>query len=181
MPLSQHVIEDYRTQHFSLKKHPLSFLRETLRRRGTVPCNYLGHLKNGERIFVAGLVLVRQQPGTASGVIFMTLEDETGIANLVVWPQLFAQYRPVVMGAGLVGCVGRIQIEGKAPEQVIHVVAQRLIDMTELLHGLKEADAPAKAPPITTPVARADEIKRPGHDPRQHEKPALITRSRDFH
>jgi error-prone DNA polymerase len=183
MPLSQHVIEDYRTQHFSLKKHPLSFLRETLRRRGTVPCNYLGHLKNGERIFVAGLVLVRQQPGTASGVIFMTLEDETGIANLVVWPQLFAQYRPIVMGAGLVGCVGRIQIEGKAPEQVIHVVAQRLIDMTDLLHDLKEGDGPHGNPTLAVPVARADEVTRPnGGDARQRaDRPALVARSRDFH
>ncbi|WP_374307758.1 error-prone DNA polymerase [Dongia sp.] len=181
MPLSQHVIEDYRTQHLSLKQHPLSFLREILRRRGIIPCHQLPHLKNGQRVFVAGLVLVRQQPGTASGVIFMTLEDEHGIANLVVWPRVFAQYRPIVMGAGLVGCTGRVQTEGKAPHQVIHVVADRLIDMTDLLHGLKEADAPAGNPPITPPTARADEVKRPGRDPRAQQKPALITRSRDFH
>ena len=191
MPLSQHVLEDYRSLHLSLKKHPLFFLREILRRRGVVPCHQLGHLKNGQKVFVAGLVLVRQRPGTASGVIFMTLEDEHGIANLVVWPRMFEQARAIVMGAHLVGCVGRIQIEGKAPHQVVHVVAERLIDMTDLLNQLREGSNPLT---LAHQSARADEVTRPnGGDvrqaktdgkkalPRIGEKPALISRSRDFH
>ena len=196
MPLSQHVLEDYRSLHLSLKKHPLSFLREILRRRGVVPCHQLGHLKNGQKVFVAGLVLVRQRPGTASGVIFMTLEDEHGIANLVVWPRMFDQARAIVMGAHLVGCVGRIQIEGKAPHQVVHVVAERLIDMTDLLDQLREDSSSLT---LAHQTARADEVMRPnGGDARQGksvggktggekapppigEKPALISRSRDFH
>jgi error-prone DNA polymerase len=191
MPLSQHVLEDYRSLHLSLKKHPLSFLRETLRRRGVIPCHQLGHLKNGQKVFVAGLVLVRQRPGTASGVIFMTLEDEHGIANLVVWPRLFGESRAIVMGAQLVGCAGRVQIEGKAPHQVVHVVAERLLDMTDLLDHLREDSGNLL---LAHQPARADEVKRPnGGDARRGklpsekpmpnlgEKPPLISRSRDFH
>lgn len=177
MPLSQHVLEDYRSLHFSLKKHPLAFLRTTLQRRGVIPCNQLGGLKNGQRVFVAGLVLVRQRPGTASGVIFMTLEDENGIANLVVWPRLFQQTRAIVMGAGLVGCVGRVQIEGKAPQQVVHVVAERLLDMTDLLETLREGDGCK----LAVPTARADEVTRPNGRDQRMGKPALTARSRDFH
>lgn len=194
MPLSQHVLEDYRSLHLSLKQHPLSFLRETLRRRGVTPCHQLGHLKNGQKVFVAGLVLVRQRPGTASGIIFMTLEDEHGIANLVVWPRLFGEARPIVMGAHLVGCAGRVQIEGKAPHQVVHVVAERLLDMTELLEKLREDSSTLS---LAHQPARADEVAHPnggdtrrakGHDTdrgkapqKLGEKPALVSRSRDFH
>lgn len=194
MPLSQHVLEDYRSLHLSLKQHPLSFLRETLRRRGVIPCHQLGHLKNGQKVFVAGLVLVRQRPGTASGVIFMTLEDEHGIANLVVWPRLFDEARPIVMGAHLVGCVGRIQIEGKAPHQVVHVVAERLLDMTDLLKNLREdrsnlilAHQPARADEVTRPSggdargAKEGDIRREKPSSKLGEKPALVSRSRDFH
>ncbi len=178
MPLSQHVVEDYRTLHLTLKRHPIAFLREVLRRRGILPHRALGGLKNGDRVFVAGLVLVRQRPGTASGVIFVTLEDETGIANLVVWPKIFATHRAIVMGARLMGCVGKVQIEGKSPHQVVHVVADRLIDMSDLLATLHE-DREAG---LAAPTARADEVTRPnGRDPRSQRKPALVTRSRDFH
>ncbi|WP_374385036.1 error-prone DNA polymerase [Dongia sp.] len=176
MPLSQHVVEDYQTLHLSLKRHPVAFLRDIFHRRGIVAHRKLGHMRNGEKVFVAGLVLVRQRPGTASGVIFVTLEDETGVANLVVWPKIFDQHRAILMGSKLMGCTGRVQIEGKAPHQVVHVVADRLIDLSDLLGRLHEAQENH----FTPPLARADEVARPnGGDPRQ--RPALHTRSRDFH
>jgi error-prone DNA polymerase len=152
--------------------------------------------RNGQKIAVAGLVLVRQRPGTASGVIFMTLEDETGIANVVVWSRLFEEARGVVMTAKLIGCEGKLQIEGKPPHQVIHVVAERLIDLSGLLQTLREdsmtpVDNPLKADaPFRVPVARADAVvhhnNRP--DPRDPVPPehwgqpdVLDIRSRDFH
>lgn len=107
----------------------------------------------------------------------MTLEDEGGIANLVVWPRLFKETRSIVMGAGLVGCVGRLQIEGKAPQQVVHVVAERLIDMTALLDTLREGDGPT----LMAPTARADEVTRSSSRDSRQGKPAIVARSRDFH
>jgi error-prone DNA polymerase len=196
MPLSQHVIEDYRALQLSLKRHPMAFLRERLAQRGIVANDRLATFKNGRKIAVAGLVLVRQRPGTASGVIFMTLEDETGIANVVVWSHLFEQARGVVMTAKLIGCEGRLQIEGQPPHQVIHVVAERLTDLSGLLQDLREDSAAPvvnpKAPdePFRIPVAYADAVvhhnTRP--DPRDPAPPAhwdppavLDIRSRDFH
>jgi error-prone DNA polymerase len=179
MPLSQQVVEDYQTLRLSLKRHPLTFLRNTLERRGIILNRKLGHLKNGDRVFVGGLVLVRQRPGTASGVIFVTLEDETGIANLVVWPKIFASHRAIVMGAKLMSCQGRVQIEGKQPHQVVHVVAEKLVDMSDLLVTLHEDQSRFLNPP----VARADEVAHGGGgpDPRERRRPPLLTRSRDFH
>ncbi|HEY4163114.1 MAG TPA: error-prone DNA polymerase [Dongiaceae bacterium] len=189
MPLSQHVIEDYRALQLSLKRHPLAFLRERLARRGIVINRQLADCRNGQKIRVAGLVLVRQRPGTASGVIFMTLEDETGIANLVVWRHMFENFRRTVMTARLVGCEGKLQIEGKPPYQVIHVVAERLIDLSPLLANLRE-DVADRLAEFTPPLAHADAVKHPhGHaDPRDPKpdhhpllKPVLDIRSRDFH
>ena len=179
MPFSQHVVEDYQTLRLSLKRHPLTFLRETLNRRGIILNHQLGGLKNGARVFVGGLVLVRQRPGTASGVIFVTLEDETGIANLVVWPKIFATHRAILMGARLMACQGRVQIEGKPPHQVVHVVAEKLMDMSELLIQLHEDKSRSTHPPVAT----ADKIVRSSDDtdPRQRRRPTLLTRSRDFH
>jgi error-prone DNA polymerase len=196
MPLSQHVIEDYRALQLSLKRHPMAFLRARLARRGMIASDRLAACRNGQKIAVAGLVLVRQRPGTASGVIFMTLEDELGIVNVVVWSHLFEKARGVVMTAKLIGCEGRLQIEGQAPHQVIHVVAERLTDLSGLLQGLREDQvAPLETPqapdqPFRVPVARADEVvhhnTRP--DPRDPAPPAhwdppavLDIRSRDFH
>jgi len=196
MPLSQHVIEDYRALQLSLKKHPMAFLRERLSGRRVVACDDLSRCRNGQKIAVAGLVLVRQRPGTASGVIFMTLEDETGIANVVVWSHLFEKARGVVMTAKLIGCEGKLQIEGQAPHQVIHVVAERLTDLTGMLQGLREdSAAPVANPqapdqPFRVPVAWADAVvhhnTRP--DPRDPAPPAhwdppavIDIRSRDFH
>ncbi|HJT08722.1 MAG TPA: OB-fold nucleic acid binding domain-containing protein, partial [Stellaceae bacterium] len=124
MGLGEHVAEDYRTVGFSLKQHPLALLRPQLDSRRILSHARLKAAPAKARVKIAGLVLVRQQPATASGVIFMTMEDETGTANLVVWRRVFERYRRVVMGAKLVQCEGRVQREG----EVIHVVAERLTD-----------------------------------------------------
>ena len=102
MRLGEQVVEDYRHLHLSLKAHPVSFLRGELARRGILRHEQLAAAKSGRRVTVAGLVLVRQRPGSANGVIFMTLEDETAVANTIVWPQVFETFRPIVLGARLV-------------------------------------------------------------------------------
>jgi error-prone DNA polymerase len=195
MPLSQHVIEDYRSMQLSLKRHPMTFVRDRLARRGFLSSKDLSNCRNGQRVQTAGLVLVRQRPGTASGIIFMTLEDETGIANLVVWRHMFQKFRRTVMTAKLVGCEGKLQIEGQAPHQVIHVVAERLIDLTHLLGALREDAQPLGRAEIhketmPVPVARADAVvhalsrpdPRDGPIPNGFEGEAVLDiRSRDFH
>jgi len=132
MLLGEHVVEDYRTAGLSLKTHPAALLRNELRAQRCVKNETLTQIRSGERVRVAGLVLVRQRPGTASGVIFMTLEDETGIANIVVWPKMFEQYRAQVLGGRLVAVDGPVQSESG----VIHVIAERVHDYTPLLAKL---------------------------------------------
>ncbi|PWR23802.1 error-prone DNA polymerase [Zavarzinia compransoris] len=141
----QQVIEDYHRLHLSLKGHPVGFLRDRLRAAGAVRNIDLASLKSGRRLTVSGLVLVRQRPGTASGVIFMTLEDETGIANIVVWPKIYEQFRPIVLGARLVTVTGRLQ----AAENVIHVIAATIDDRTPWLAEIARGDrrSPATALP----------------------------------
>jgi error-prone DNA polymerase len=156
MPLGQHVIHDYRSLGFSLKAHPLSFFRERLDRLGIVPNVRLPEIKNGRRVSVAGLVLVRQRPGSAKGVIFMTLEDEISVANIVVWEKTFERFRPVVLGARFVRVDGRLQ----SVSGVIHVVADRIEDLTPWLSDLSE-----QATSID-PYAHADEVKHGGYDPK---------------
>ena len=129
----EEVIEDYRTLTLSLKAHPVSFLREELDGLKVTCSRGLERLPGGRTVTVAGLVLVRQRPGSAKGVIFMTLEDETGVANVIVWPKVFEAYRPIVMGARLVRVRGRLQNQ----EGVIHVVAAHLEDMTSSLQILQ--------------------------------------------
>ena len=135
MPPGEEVVEDYRHLHLSLKEHPLAFLRADLKRRNVRKCEELAAIPSGRRVTVAGLVLVRQRPGSAQS-IFMTLEDETGIANAIVWPQVFETFRGVVMGARLVAVTGKVQNESN----VVHVIAERLEDLTPLL-GLLSLDA----------------------------------------
>jgi error-prone DNA polymerase len=148
MCLGEHVVEDYRTIGFSLKAHPASLLREELSGRGVTRAGRLAGIGNGERVRVAGLVLVRQRPGTASGVIFMTLEDETGVANIVVWPKLFENYRAQVLGGRLLAIDGPVQSESG----VIHVIAERVHDYTPMLSRLSaegakiDASGPADEP-----------------------------------
>jgi len=134
--------EDYRTLRLSLKAHPCAFLREELARRGAKPAADLARMRDGRRVAVAGLVLVRQRPGTAKGVVFMTLEDETGPANIIVWKDVFEAHRPAVMRAGLVLVEGRLQVAG----QIVHLVAERITDLSFLAAALR-TDEPGEAPP----------------------------------
>jgi len=151
MRLGEHVIADYRHLHLSLKAHPASFLRTYFDRRAMLRSEQLAGLSSGRWVNVAGIVLVRQRPGTAKGVIFMTIEDETGVANIIVWPQVFEIFRPVVLGARLVGVSGRLQNESG----VIHVVADRLDDLTPLLTRLASDAGCIDA------LVRCDEVRRP--------------------
>jgi error-prone DNA polymerase len=151
MRLGEQVVEDYRRLHLSLKAHPVSFLRGELARRGILRHEQLAVTKSGRRVTVAGLVLVRQRPGSANGVIFMTLEDETAVANTIVWPQVFETFRPIVLGARLVSVTGKLQNEFG----VIHVIAERLDDLTPLLKRLAEATGCVEA------LAHDDTIRRP--------------------
>ncbi len=150
MPLGAHVVEDYRRLSLSLKAHPASFMRARLSARGILRSEALRSVKNGERVTVAGLVLVRQRPGTAAGVIFMTLEDETGVANIIVWPKIFERLRAIVLGARFVAVTGKLQSE----QGVIHIVAERMNDLTSMLGLLSEAG------PTIGALARADEAHR---------------------
>jgi error-prone DNA polymerase len=158
MPLGEHIVEDYRTLGLSLKAHPCALLRRHLDKGRAIKAETLPQRANGQQVRVAGLVLVRQRPGTASGVIFMTLEDETAIANIVVWPKLFERFRRQVLGGRLVAVDGPVQSESG----VIHVIAERVLDWTPLLSRLS-----ARGEAIDT-ASRADEPRRGvGADPRQ--------------
>ena len=160
MPLPEHVIADYQTTGLSLKAHPLRFLRGTFASSGVLACAEATQLADGARVRVAGVVLVRQRPGNGN-VVFATIEDETGIANVVVWASLMERFRREIVAARLLLVEGLVQ---RSPEDVVHVVAERLHDCSAALNDLSE-DPPA-APP-----ARA-----PGH-PRSER---AIPRSRDF-
>jgi DNA polymerase III alpha subunit len=164
MPVGEHVVNDYRYLSLSLKAHPVSFVRDRLVRRGIGANEALRNIRNGRRVTVAGLAIVRQRPGTASGVIFMTIEDETDIANVVVWPKMFEKFRPVVLGARFVAVTGKVQSESG----VIHVIADKLEDLTGMLAVLTaEPDAKPHPGEVIDPRARADETRRPGEDHRQ--------------
>ncbi len=167
MRIGEQVVEDYRHLHLSLKAHPVSFLRRELDRRGIVRHDQLPAMPSGPRVTVAGLVLVRQRPGSANGVIFMTLEDETAVANTIVWPKIFETFRPVVLGARLVSVTGRLQNEAG----VIHVIAERLDDLSPLLRRLAEDTSCVQA------IANADAVKHPGAEdrpkPRRPQKDAI--------
>ena len=152
MPLSEHVVNDYRTLRLSLKAHPMSFLRARIAACGIAACADLKTCRDGAKVSVAGVVLVRQRPGSAQGVVFMTIEDETGIANAVIWPNVLERERKVVMGARLVVVHGRIQRH----EDIIHVVAERLADRSDWLQLLTE-DGEA----LSLALAHADEVRRP--------------------
>jgi error-prone DNA polymerase len=161
MSLPAHVAEDYRTTGLSLKAHPCRFFRPLLTRLGAVPTAQLASMKDGARVTVGGLVLIRQRPGTAKGVVFATLEDETGIANTVVWPDVFTQHRRTVMSSSFLVVSGRLQ----RASDVIHVVAERFVDLTDRLADLKRAD-----------MKNAD-----GAEPRRRPSTDRLQRSRDFH
>jgi error-prone DNA polymerase len=160
MTAGRSVVEDYRSFGLSLRAHPVSFLRGTLADRGMVACGDLAAMRDGRRATVPGLILVRQKPGSAKGIMFITLEDETGIANIVVWPSVFETHRALILSARMLAVRGRVQREG----EVIHVIADRLEDLSPLLAGLgrMEEDFPLR-------TGRGDEAKHGGApDPREH-------------
>jgi error-prone DNA polymerase len=150
MALAEEVVADYQTQRLSLKAHPMSFLRPSLAERGFVRAEDLRSRKFRSIVNVAGVVLIRQRPGSAKGVCFITLEDETGVINLVVWPDMMEKYRKVIMGARLMEVRGRVEYD----DEVIHVIAAHLADATHDLHRLSE-----DLMPVT--IARADHCNNP--------------------
>jgi error-prone DNA polymerase len=163
------VVEDYRTVQLSLRAHPLAFLRESLGPKVTT-CAGLARLRDGSRVEVAGLVLIRQRPGKGN-VTFITLEDETGIANIILWQRKFEAQRRIVMSAAMIAVKGQMQKEG----EVIHVVADRLEDLTPLLHQVGAMDFPHRYAP-------ADGGKGVPPDPRKAKAREVIkVKSRDFH
>ncbi len=174
MPPGEEVVNDYRFLRLSLKAHPVSFVREDLVRARVVRCEQLADIAPGRRVAVAGLVLVRQRPGTAKGVIFMTLEDETGIANTIVWPKVFERHRAIVLGARFVVLTGKLQ----AQDGVIHVIAEAIEDRTDMLGRLTEDGIalPPKLVPET--LSRADEFRRPIPDPGEKRISSAISRRR---
>ena len=206
MPLSEEVVADYQTTRLSLKAHPMSFLRPELAERGFVRACDLRNRKFRSMVQVSGVVLIRQRPGSAKGVCFITLEDETGVINLVVWPDLKEKQRKVVMGARLMEVRGRVEYD----DEVIHVIAQHMVDATGKLYALSDdmLDAPiARADHVNSPISshkmpasRAsialgdvkeedarkavkprdiiDELPRPSGHPRNLR---IIPKSRDFH
>ncbi|WP_445928560.1 OB-fold nucleic acid binding domain-containing protein [Methylocystis sp. IM4] len=144
MPPGEEIVEDYRFLSLSLKGHPVAFLRARLEARGALPCAALERFPDGagRRLTVAGLVLLRQRPGTAKGVVFMTIEDETGQANIIVWPKLLERQRAEIIGARFVAIAGRLQKEAG----VIHVVAERVDDLSadlQLLETMRVAKGEA--------------------------------------
>jgi error-prone DNA polymerase len=169
VPLSdgREVVEDYRAVQLSLRAHPLVFLRETLERRGVTPTAGLLRRKDGDKVRIAGLVLVRQRPGKGN-VTFITLEDESGVANAIVWERIFEAHRRIVLAGAMIEIEGRLQREG----QVMHIVADRIADLTDLLGEVGAMHFPHRPGP-------ADAAKHGGRDPR--EQPRIRIRSRDFH
>jgi error-prone DNA polymerase len=133
---AEHVVQDYAVTGLSIKAHPVSFVREKLRLLHVEETARLSEFKNGDLIKVAGLITVRQRPGTAKGVLFITIEDESGFANLVVWQKVFEEYRKEILQSRLFMVEGKLQIEGS----VIHVVVRRCFDLTKLLRGLSIPD-----------------------------------------
>ncbi|HTV28150.1 MAG TPA: OB-fold nucleic acid binding domain-containing protein, partial [Xanthobacteraceae bacterium] len=175
MPLGEHVLADYRTIRLSLKGYPMQFLRALFESERVSSCAEIGAAKDGAAASCAGVVLVRQMPGTA-GVVFITLSDETSVTNVVVWPRVFERFRKEVMGARLLLVKGRVQ---RSPEGVVHLVAERIVDRTSELDRLSEDK-------VRPPLSRADAVAHPqgperptrGRHPRDVR---ILPKSRDFH
>jgi DNA polymerase III, alpha subunit len=165
MSVGEHVTADYRLTGLSLRAHPLALLRGAPALAGARGCADAREARDGARIVVAGVVVVRQRPGSAKGTVFITIEDETGIANLVVWPSLVEGLRGVIIGAVLVRVEGRVQ---RSAEGIVHVVVEGLSDLSFLIGTLDVARAPADEMPPPP---------RMGHP--RHER--IMRKSRDFH
>jgi error-prone DNA polymerase len=156
MTAGSEVVEDYGHVGLTLRSHPVSFLRSDLHRQRMVTCAEVMQARNGCWLQTSGLVLVRQMPGSAKGVVFITIEDETGIANLVIWPKLYERQRRVILSAGMMAVNGRIQREG----EVVHLVAHRVSDLSEALASVGSRDT---AFPL--PHGRGDQLRNGGFGP----------------
>jgi error-prone DNA polymerase len=167
MPLPEHVLADYQMLRLSLRAHLIQFLRDGFRDEGVKSCAEIGQGRDGEPAAVAGIVLVRQMPGQA-GVVFITLSDETGVTNVVVWPRLVETFRREIMGARLLLVRGKIQ---RSPEGVVHLVAERAVDRTADLERLS-ADS-AETTPFRSQAA--------AHLHRHPRNVRIVPKSRDFH
>ncbi len=185
MPLPEQVVADYQTIRLSLKGHPMEFLRPMFASEGVIACKSVCHERDKQYVRCAGVVLVRQRPGSAKGVVFMTLEDETGIANIVVWPKVMERFRKEVMGARLVLVEGYIQ---SSPEQVTHLVAQRLFDCSHDLvnlanDALSRKHAVPAGPALVEPLHddRRQHPDHPGQKIRHPRNVRILPSSRDFH
>ena len=180
------VANDYASIRMSLKHHPLSLLRAQLETMKVVPAQALRERPNNKRLSTAGLILVRQRPGSANGVVFLTLEDETGVANIIIWPDIFKRFRKVILSSRLIRVTGKLQREGV----VTHIIAEDVVDLSDRLDALGDGRT------LEPAWARADEVKYGTHpDPRlsnnRGRKPAPTSRhprnnhitikSRNFH
>jgi error-prone DNA polymerase len=161
------VVEDYRAVQLSLRDHPVTFIRPELDRRGIFPCGALKEMKDGAKVRVAGIVLVRQRPGKGN-VTFITLEDESGIANAIAWQRIFEAHRPIILASAMIAVHGKLQKEGK----VIHVVSERIEDLSPLLGTVGDRDFPHR-------TGRGDGARHSGHDPRDPPERAAILAGRD--
>jgi error-prone DNA polymerase len=172
MALAEHVTADYQTTRLSLKAHPMQFLRATLRARQVLSSEELGHQTSGARVKVAGVVLVRQRPGKGNA-IFATLEDETGIVNILLWARMFERYRRPLMASRLMEAHGEVQ---KSADGVIHLMANRIIDRSDLLDQLSDEGT------VPIEVSRADVFVHPQMPRTGHPRDVrIIPKSRDFH
>jgi len=172
MAAGREVVEDYSHTGLSLRRHPVSFLRADLARRRIVSCAEAMGSRDGQWLEAAGIVLVRQRPGSAKGVMFITLEDETGIANLVVWTKVFEKFRRIILSSGMIGVKGRIQREG----EVVHLVAHRITDLSSELASIGQRDA---AFPL--PHGRGDEFHHGSSTPDPRGQPPKVSRTRDMY
>ncbi|MEZ0170725.1 error-prone DNA polymerase [Microvirga sp. TS319] len=181
MTEGREVVEDYRSKGLTLRRHPLAFLRQELTERRIRSCADLQHVRDGQRVTVAGLVLVRQKPGSAKGVTFMTIEDETDVANIVIWSAVFEKHRRLILSSGMIGCRGRFQREG----DVTHLIAEHFIDLSDLLRSVADRDGELRLRSGRGDEARIgtrdwargsprEAMKRPGADETDLERETVI-------
>ena len=163
MSLGETIVADYRNTGLSLRAHPCALLREKLTAAGTKTCAQAMQLRDGTCLRIAGIVTVRQRPGTAKGTVFITLEDETGVANIIVWPAMVQALRHHIINATLLIVEGRLQ---RSEEGVTHITAERLADRSRWIAAL---DGPETAPP--------PQLRPPGHPHSER----IVQKSRDFH
>lgn len=173
MPLSEEVAIDYQTHRLSLKGHPMQFLRAHFASMGVIDCASVNAARDGAKVKVAGVVLIRQRPGKGNAV-FITIEDESGIVNALLWAREMEKQRRAVMAARLMLIEGEVQ---RSKENVVHLMVDRVTDASDMLGRLSE----------TPPMLRGDEVRHPIHaraapSPRRHPRDVrILPKSRDFH